>query len=80
MELLIYLRKGAGLEYRFADFQRNNSTETPRTHRPKNTPIRLSNKVLVPFELPDKRPTVSTDGLKAWKTIGEHCEKYCMSD
>lgn len=65
MELLIYLRKGTGLVRRVADFHKNNSTETPRTHKPKNTPIRLSNKVLVPFELPDKRPTVSTDGLKA---------------
>ena len=62
----MYLRE-AGLQGRFADFLRKTSTKMPNANRPSKTPMMISSKIPVSSESPDKRLTISLDGLKAYK-------------
>lgn len=62
----MYLRE-TGLQSRFPDFLRKTSTTIPSANRPNKTPIMITSKITVSSECPDKRPSISSDGLKAYK-------------
>lgn len=55
----------AGLQSRFPDFLRKTSITMPSANIPSKTPMMMSTKITVPLESPDRRLTVSWDGLKA---------------
>ena len=57
----------AGLQSRFPDFLRKTSTTMPNANMPSKTPMMMSRKITVPLESPDRRLTISSDGLKAYK-------------
>ena len=57
----------AGLQSRFPDFLRKTSTTMPNVNMPSKTPMMMSRKITVPLESPDRRLTISSDGLKAYK-------------
>jgi len=62
----MYLRE-VGLQGRFADFLRKTSAKMPNANSPRKTPMMMNSKIFASLESPDKRPTVSSDGLKAYK-------------
>ena len=51
---------------RFSDFRTKISTKTPSKTRPTKMPKMVRSKIPVCEELPDIRPSVSTDGLKTY--------------
>ena len=56
-----------GLQGRFADFLRKTSAKMPNANSPSKTPMMMRSKIPISLESPDKRPTVSSNGLKAYK-------------
>lgn len=55
------------MQSRFPDFLRKTSITMPSANIPSKTPMMMSRKITVPSESPDRRLTVSWDGLKAYK-------------
>ena len=57
----------AGLQSRFPDFLSKTSTTRPIPNMPSKMPMMMSRKITVPWASPDRKPTISSDGLKAYK-------------
>ena len=67
-ELVLYLLI-IGLQSRCPDFLMKTSTIIPSANRPSKMPMMISRKIVVYSESPDKRPSISLDGLKDYKNI-----------